>query len=380
MTDWNKVGALAAIGCFMLAGCALLFQIKPLPWTWAGKGTVEPLRGSRMLTGFLILGFVISGVTIWRTERASTPVSHEIGGWVIAVLVVASFVLAGLATYGAWRQPKSKLVIHSAVYGTGPANDADVRAKLVKAPADALIAPITNEFLGCDPAPRKVKRLRVTYSYQTPDKHTIDRPEDGYLFLPPDPQAQKLENELELLKNQPKQPPVDQGQIDIFLESDPRIYLCRISTEGDNFLPATPFVIENRGGGVAHNIHIQPIILGYSQIDFEKLDNLSVAHHLEACPIVKGADMGKHSVLEVMTKAWNEKCTAAQNLDDLPFPVVITYTNFRGDRHLETTAEMSFSYLKLSYAQNHLSKGADDVFVLHKTSFRYIHGSSTRPS
>ena len=42
------------------------------------------------------------------------------------------------------------------------------------------------------------------------------------------------------------------------------------------------------------------------------------------------------------------------------------------DRHLETSVDMSFSYMKLSMAQNRLQDNMDDVFTIVATNFRVV--------
>jgi len=63
--DWGKVGAIFTVGCFLLAGLTLLFQVKPLPWR--SKTSAEPAqpRFSKLMAVFIVLGFLASGVTLW---------------------------------------------------------------------------------------------------------------------------------------------------------------------------------------------------------------------------------------------------------------------------------------------------------------------------
>src|SRR5258708_11644329 len=64
--DWGKVGALFTLGCFILAGLTLLFQIMPLPWGRPTK-TEAPARPrfSKLMAAFIVFGFVASGLTLW---------------------------------------------------------------------------------------------------------------------------------------------------------------------------------------------------------------------------------------------------------------------------------------------------------------------------
>jgi len=50
----------------------------------------------------------------------------------------------------------------------------------------------------------------------------------------------------------------DKETIPSISDLDPRIYLADIRLEGTLIEPRTIFVIENRGGSVAHEVHIIP--------------------------------------------------------------------------------------------------------------------------
>lgn len=88
----------------------------------------------------------------------------------------------------------SKLIIHSALYGNGPTNDRNVTDRLESAARDALVIPVDNNFLGCDPAPNQEKRLLVEYSYGNQTKFTVSQPEYSRLVLPEDSRIYALSN------------------------------------------------------------------------------------------------------------------------------------------------------------------------------------------
>ena len=72
---WEQVGALAGIGCFVIAGLTLLFQIKPLPWRRA-PAAMQP-RFSRLMATFIVLGFSVSGIVLWSVwHQSSITVVH----------------------------------------------------------------------------------------------------------------------------------------------------------------------------------------------------------------------------------------------------------------------------------------------------------------
>lgn len=97
------------------------------------------------------------------------------------------------------KEPE-KLVIHSAVYGTGPIDDVSVTERLRPAVRDALVVPVDNNLVPRDPAIGKVKRLAVEYSYGNPSIQQASRLEGERLVLPEDSEIQRLRGEIEQLK------------------------------------------------------------------------------------------------------------------------------------------------------------------------------------
>ncbi len=94
-----------------------------------------------------------------------------------------------------------KLTIHSAVYGTGPTNDADVTRCVENAVRDALVIPVDNNFLGCDPAPNQPKRLSLEYSYGNQVRIPVSAPESSRLILPEDSRIAGLTKGLATMKD-----------------------------------------------------------------------------------------------------------------------------------------------------------------------------------
>lgn len=91
---------------------------------------------------------------------------------------------------------QGKLVIHSAVYGTGSLDDLPVTDKLRTAVRDALVIPVDNSLVPTDPAVGKVKRLHVEYSYGNASIFRVSRREgSGRLVLPEDSEIQRLKQQ-----------------------------------------------------------------------------------------------------------------------------------------------------------------------------------------
>ncbi|MGA8152866.1 MAG: hypothetical protein WB952_18090 [Terriglobales bacterium] len=167
--DWNKVGAVSGLGCFGLAAITFGIQIWPVPQIRAAKGDLAWSIGGPKLIG---------------------------------VLLVAGFLLCGISIYGAWRRRPnraiSKLVIHSAVYGTGPIDEVSVIDRLNAIAKDGLVVLVDNNLVvgQPDPAPNRPKRLVVEYSYGNDVRHTITRGEStlgrpSRLVLPEDSELAK---------------------------------------------------------------------------------------------------------------------------------------------------------------------------------------------
>lgn len=89
--------------------------------------------------------------------------SHPIAAW-ISVTVLGFLLIIGWAVL-LRQQPKTKLVIHRAVYGAGPETDTDVAETLRNTVQDGLVIPVDNDLVPRDLAKGTRKRLEVQYSY-----------------------------------------------------------------------------------------------------------------------------------------------------------------------------------------------------------------------
>src|SRR5579863_3373714 len=126
------------------------------------------------------------GATWWRY----LPLLMLIG-------VGIGLMIARLTRAKANTPEQKKLTIRSAFYGTGPLDEREVTERLSMTATDALVVPVDNNFLGCDPAPMKKKRLRVEYSYGNLSILQATRWEGGRLVLPEDSEIARLAHEIE---------------------------------------------------------------------------------------------------------------------------------------------------------------------------------------
>jgi|HubBroStandDraft_6_1064221.scaffolds.fasta_scaffold341169_2 hypothetical protein len=74
--DWNEVGAIFTIGCFVLAGLTLLATVSPFPWRRKQGEEVSPLHSAHRnhwIVVTLVLGFLAASVTTWFALHPRQP-------------------------------------------------------------------------------------------------------------------------------------------------------------------------------------------------------------------------------------------------------------------------------------------------------------------
>lgn len=159
----------------------------------------------RCSIGVTVVGFLACAYAEYRYYHPEIP---AIRLWVI--LLILTWALLGYSVYirRLHRLPPSKnvpppnLVIHSAVYGTGPIDDVLITERLRTAVRDALVVPVDNNLVPRDPAIGKVKRLAVEFSYGNSSIQHASRLEGERLVLPEDSSLPRLRSEVEQLKRQ----------------------------------------------------------------------------------------------------------------------------------------------------------------------------------
>jgi len=82
--DWNKLGAIGSLGSFLIGGMLFAVQVWPIPQIRARRevapeGEVSPRLGPKAVGIFLILGFLLSGFSIYGAwyPRQPVPVTQE---------------------------------------------------------------------------------------------------------------------------------------------------------------------------------------------------------------------------------------------------------------------------------------------------------------
>jgi hypothetical protein len=343
-TNWNKVGALTGLGCLTLAAATFAIQIWPYPQL---KGTPAAIivSGPKLIAVFILLGFVFSAFALLRS-RASASKSGE----------------------GDWRQkfmhPTWEFITgHSFTNQTVEVDGKSFReckfenVTLLFHGKAAFDFVGTNQILGSlslnsdNPAVNMYSKLR-SFAQSIPGAKLLESAVDEKGN--PIPDGFKMS------------PLLNSVEKERFLESDPRVYLCKIDL-GADIVQGNAFILENRGGSVAHDVRINTIRFGYSEITFETLDNIPINKSAKFTPTVESNEIGKHYILNVMEEAWDRNSNST--FKPLPFTVSIEYTDFRGDRKLETVVEVNFSYPNLSFSRNHSGSKSDEIFAISSTRF-----------
>jgi len=179
-------------------------EVYPMAFWEKTKRWLDWLQHGYMLVQILGSGAVATGLKAMLLTYTHIPPI-----WITPIWLGASAVVFALFVYVGNRYQRRdiaadvpvkptplspKLLIHSAFYGTGEFDDQEVTERLQAAARDAMVIPVNNNFLGCDPAPNRPKRLRVEYSYGTPAKFEISRPEHSRIVLPEDVAASGVAN------------------------------------------------------------------------------------------------------------------------------------------------------------------------------------------
>ena len=242
------------------------------------------------------------------------------------------------------------LVIHSAVYGTGPIDDMLVTHRLRTAVRDALVVPVDNNLVPRDPAIGKVKRLAVKYSYGNPSIQQTEQLEGERLVLPEDSEIHRLRSEVEQLKaaRANMQPIESEG---VPSASDPCIYVADFIDEGDLWVPASPILLENRGGAVAHAVQVLPISIGYTEVEFDCIDTIGVLEKKKAMPRVQNVNELPATMFPLLKKELEARLKAQGGEAAIEFPLTVIYKARDQQHNFETLASIEYSPLNHDVAR-----------------------------
>lgn len=156
------------------------------------------------------------------------------------------------------------LVIHSAVYGTGPDTDMDVREKLQGMAGSGLVVAVENSLVPQDPRIGVKKRLLVEYSYGNPHRISVNRPEGCRLVLPEDTWVRDQ---------------LSKFQYTNLKDSDPKILLKFCDDRGfavdkDN---EAYFALENHGGSDAMCVCLDSLSFEKDVVQYKTGPRMNIA-------------------------------------------------------------------------------------------------------
>jgi hypothetical protein len=168
------------------------------------------MGGLMLLTGYDIYDRHANGAS---TANFNTATWWRYLPLLLLFAVGIGLIIGRLTRAKANTLEQKKLTIRSAFYGTGPLDEREVTERLSMAATDALVVPVDNNFLGCDPAPMKTKRLRVEYSYGNLSVLQATRWEGGRLVLPEDSEIARLANEIAQVTREAEKAKADNAEL-----------------------------------------------------------------------------------------------------------------------------------------------------------------------
>jgi hypothetical protein len=137
--------------------------------------------------------------------------------------------------------------------------------------------------------------------------------------------------------------PPDSGTL--ISESDPRVYLVEIREEDDaQGGVRTVFVIENRGGAVAHDVHIQSLKLGYRTVNFAPVDSIAVGGKGEILPWPEQVGPNKNNLLVFLDEDSEMKARVEHRgpPEFYNFMLELTHTNFSRKRKFSVSILVTY--------------------------------------
>lgn len=148
-----------------------------------------------------------------------------------------------------------------------------------------------------------------------------------------------------------KEAPAAQIEADNVL-LDPCIYVTDFLDESNLFVPASPILLENRGGDVAHAVKILPVTIGYTEVTFDCIDTIGIGEKKKAIPRFRvtstNAPFGdvheeRNTIFYLLKQdldAKNKAQGTMQESTDLPLTIIYKPRDQR--HHFETQVELVY--------------------------------------
>ncbi|MGB9256673.1 MAG: hypothetical protein WCC25_17675 [Candidatus Korobacteraceae bacterium] len=129
-------------------------------------------------------------------------------------------------------------------------------------------------------------------------------------------------------------------------DSDPRVYLMIKEPDGVT-LKHTLVILKNHGGGVAHNVYIEPVTICRKQVEFTHVPVIATGESIESVPTVRDIEPGtpgRNDIFYWMEKDWS---TYTGNItSEYSVPINVVYDDYTGTRHIRTAMMLIFYPLK----------------------------------
>ncbi len=147
-------------------------------------------------------------------------------------------------------------------------------------------------------------------------------------------------------------------------DSDPRVYLMIKEPDGVT-LKHTLVMLKNHGGGVAHNVYIEPVTICRKLVEFTHVPVIAAGESAEIVPTVRGVDPGapgRNDIFYWMEKDWS---TYTGNITaEYSVPINVVYDDYTGTRHIQTAMMLIFYPLK--YMHRRKEEGSVSVEPLYE--------------
>ncbi|HLI64287.1 MAG TPA: hypothetical protein VKV05_12880 [Terriglobales bacterium] len=152
-------------------------------------------------------------------------------------------------------------------------------------------------------------------------------------------------------------------------ESDPRIYVT-IREPDQATAGGTPFILRNHGGGVAHNVQVEPLTVCRKRVEFPQVSVIPVGESREAMPKIgdeNSEPASRHNLFRWMDEDWN---TSRGNITaEWSTQVIVTYADYTGTRHIKSTTTLIFYPQQYRLQQKGVALSRDPVCEFRNVEF-----------
>ena len=158
-------------------------------------------------------------------------------------------------------------------------------------------------------------------------------------------------------------------------DSDPRIYVT--IKEHDPATVRRLFTLTNHGGGVAHNVQVEPLTVSGVRFEFPPIAAVPVRESRDVLPKVvsKYPELtARNDLFYWLEKDWS---TVRSNvMAEFPVSVTVAYDDYTGTRSIKTTMMLVFYPLQYRLQQQEGSPSRDNpLYEFRRIKFSLMNGS-----